>query len=306
LFSLQNDTVIISSIDNLDLANKIGDCLDLQVLQPNLKIFSDGESKIQLDSVSSKKCVIIHSTHPPVDQHLMQLFMIIHKCNTDHAQNIHVINPYMGYSRQDKEFIKGEVITIELIGKILEIIGTNRLVTIDIHNPNILTKFNFKADNISAIPLLAQYILKYLKSDNLLVISPDTGGVVRAKQLASIIESDVLYLTKTRDKYTGEVTTRYEGTTPIHDRDVILIDDIISTGHSIINAVKILKQLGCKKIFVLCTHALLLENAAQKLLTSGVNEIIATNSVPNPFAKVDLSSILSQNISTTVTAGNAN
>jgi len=302
---LQNSTVIISSIDNLDLANKIGDCLGLQVLQANLKIFSDGESKIQLDSISGKKCIIIHSTNPPVDQHLMQLFMIIHNCKTNHAQNIYLISPYMGYSRQDKEFIKGEVITFELIGKILGNIGTNSLVTIDIHNPNVLTRFNFKADNISAIPLLAQYVLKHLKLDNVLVISPDTGGIARAKQLASIIETEVLSLTKRRDKQTGEVMTRYEGITPVYDRDVILIDDIISTGHSIINAVKILKQLRCKKVFVLCTHALLIENAAQKLLTSGVNEIIATNSVPNPFAKVDLSGILSQNISSTVTASNA-
>jgi ribose-phosphate pyrophosphokinase len=301
LFSLRNDTVIISSIDNLDLAYKIGKRLDIQVLQPNLQIFSDGESKIHLDSVFEKKCIIIHSTHPPVDEHLMQLFMIIHKCNTDRAENICVISPYMGYSRQDKEFIKGEVITIDLIGKILATIGSNRLVTIDIHNPNVLTKFYFKADNISAIPLLAQYVSSYLKLDNPLVISPDTGGITRAKQLASILKTNMLSLTKTRNKYTGEVMTRYEGIIPVCDRDVILIDDIISTGHSIINAVKILKQLGCKNVFVLCTHALLLEKAAQKLLTIGVNDIIATNSVPNPFAKVDLSSILSQHISSFIT-----
>ena len=301
MFSLRNDTVIISSIDNWDLANKIGNLLEISVLQPNLQIFSDGESKIQLDSVYNKKCIIIQSTHPPVDEHLMQLFMIIDKCNTDRAENICVISPYMGYSRQDKEFIKGEVITIDLIGKILETIGTDRLVTVDIHNPNVLTKFHFKADNISAISLLAQYVLSYLKLDNPLVISPDTGGITRAKQLASILKTDMLSLTKTRDKYTGNVTTRYEGTTPLYGRDVILIDDMISTGHSIINAVKILKQLECKNVFVLCTHALLLENAAQKLLTIGINDIIATNSLPNPFAKVDLSSILSQHISSFIT-----
>lgn len=298
---MRNDTVIISSIDNWDLANKIGNLLEISVLQPNLQIFSDGESKIQLDSVYNKKCIIIQSTHPPVDEHLMQLFMIIDKCNTDRAENICVISPYMGYSRQDKEFIKGEVITIDLIGKILETIGTDRLVTVDIHNPNVLTKFHFKADNISAISLLAQYVLSYLKLDNPLVISPDTGGITRAKQLASILKTDMLSLTKTRDKYTGNVTTRYEGTTPLYGRDVILIDDMISTGHSIINAVKILKQLECKNVFVLCTHALLLENAAQKLLTIGINDIIATNSLPNPFAKVDLSSILSQHISSFIT-----
>ena len=301
MFSLRNDTVIISSIDNLDLAHKIGNHLDIQVLQPNLQRFSDGESKIQLDSVSDKKCIIIHSTHPPVDEHLMQLFMIIHKCNTDRAENICVISPYMGYSRQDKEFITGEVITIDLIGKILATIGISRLVTIDIHNPNVLTKFYFNADNISAIPLLAQYVSNYLKLDKPLVISPDTGGITRAKQLASILKTDMLSLTKTRNKYTGKVMTRYEGIIPACDRDVILIDDIISTGHSIINAVKILKQVGCKNVFVLCTHALLIENAVQKLLTIGVNDIIATNSVPNPFAKVDLSSILSHHISSFTT-----
>jgi ribose-phosphate pyrophosphokinase len=302
LFSLQNDTVIIGSIDNLDLANKIANHLDVQLLQAYLQIFPDGESKIRLDSVSSKKCIIIHSAHPPVDRHLMQLFMLIYKCNKDGAENICVVSPYMGYSRQDKEFIKGEVITLDLIGKILAFIGTNRLVTVDIHNPNILSKFSFKTDNISAVPSLAQYVLDHLKLDNPLVISPDAGGITRAEQLATILNSDMLSLTKTRNRYTGHVITKHEGTISVCDRDVILIDDMVSTGCSIINAVKILKELGSKNVFVLCTHALLLENAAQKLLTIGINDIIATNSVPNPFPRVDLSNILAQHISSFITS----
>jgi len=295
--TLRNDFIIISTIDNLELAKKVANQLDIQLVQAHLQRFSDGESKIQMSPVSNYRCIIIHSTHPPVDQHLMQLFMIIHKCTNDHAKDICIISPYMAYSRQDKEFINGEVISIYVIGKILECTGSKELVTVDIHNPNVLSKFTFKTYNISAIPLLAEYARSHIRLNDPLIISPDNGGINRAKQLANILNIEMSWLTKVRDRHTGQIKSKYEGTTSISHRDIIIIDDMISTGNSIINAAKILKELEAERLFVLCTHALLLENAAERLLTAGINDIIATNSIPNIFAKVDLSTMLSDHIS---------
>lgn len=291
---MQNDTVIISSIDNLELATKIAHNLDAQLMKADLRIFSDGESKIRMDSVSNKKCIIIHSTHPFADQRLMQLFMMIYKCNKDGAKDICALIPYMAYSRQDRAFIDGEVISMDLIGEILESIGTTQLVTIDIHNPKILSNFSFRTNNISAIPLLACYVLDHLKPHNPLIVSPDKGGINRAAELAKLLNTDMISLVKIRDRYTGEIQTKFEGSKSICDRDTIIVDDMISTGNSLINAAKVLKELGVQNIFVLCTHAVLLENAIEKLRDAGIKDIIATNSIPNVFARVDLGPMLSQ------------
>jgi ribose-phosphate pyrophosphokinase len=294
--TLRNDFLVISTIDNLELAKKVANQLDIQFMQAHLQIFSDGESKVQMNQISDNGCIIIHSTHPPVDQHLMQLFMMVHKCTNDHAKDICIISPYIAYSRQDKEFLNGEVISIDVMGKILECIGCKELVTVDIHNPNVLSRFVFKTYNISAIPLLAEYTRNHMHLNDPLIISPDNGGINRAEQLANILSIEMSWLTKTRDRYTGKIKTKYEGTSSISHRDIIIIDDMISTGNSIINAAKILKELGAEKLFVLCTHALLLEDAAERLLAAGITDIIATNSIPNIFAKVDLSTILSDHI----------
>lgn len=294
--ALRNDFLVISTIDNLELAKRVATQLGIQLMQAHLQIFSDGESKIRMNKVSDKRCIIIHSTHPPVDQHLMQLFMVIRKCAEDNAKDICIMSPYMSYSRQDKEFINGEVISINVIGNILECIGCNELVTVDIHNPNVLSRFTFKTCNISAIPLLAEYTKNHLHLNNPLIISPDDGGIKRAEQLANILNIEMSWLTKTRDRHTGKVKTKFERTTSISHRDIIMIDDMISTGNSIINAAKILKELEAERLYVLCTHALLLENAAERLLAVGITDIIATNSIPNIFAKVDISTILSDHI----------
>jgi ribose-phosphate pyrophosphokinase len=202
--------------------------------------------------------------------------------------------PYMAYTRQDKAFIDGEVISIDLIGNILESIGINQLVTIDIHNQNVLSNFSFRTGNISAIPILACYVSDHLKLHSPLIVSPDKGGINRAAELAKLLDTDMISLVKTRDKYTGEIQTKFEGNKSIRDRDTIIVDDMISTGNSIINATKVLKEFGAQNVFVLCTHALLLENATEKLRDAGIKHIIATNSIPNVFARVDLAAMLSQ------------
>lgn len=298
---MRTDSIIISTPDNLQLAKKIANRLDIKLQEVDMQIFSDGESKIRMNSVSNKKCIIIHSTHPPTDQHLMQLFMILYKCNKEAVRDIYIVCPYLAYSRQDKEFIQGEVVSIDVVGKILQCIGARKLVTFDIHNQDVLSKLPIDTDNISAIPLLADYMKNYTRLNDPLVISPDNGGIDRAKQLANILHINMSSLTKVRDRITGNVQTRYEGNISVSHRDIIIIDDIISTGNSIINAAKILKDLGAEKLFVLCTHALLLEDAVQRLLNAGINDIIATNSTQNNFAKVDLSSTLSEYIDTFIT-----
>jgi ribose-phosphate pyrophosphokinase len=292
----KNNTVIISDIRNSSLAKNISLSLDVPYENAELRVFADGESKIRLDNVAKRNCIIIHSTYPPIDQHLMQLFMIIYKCKQDGASDICVVNPYLAYSRQDKVFVEGEIVTINLIGRILASLGTTKLVTIDAHNPGSLN-YSFETVDLSAIPSLASYVKNNITLYKPIVISPDEGGIQRAKKFAGVIDVDMLSLIKTRDRFTGDVTISLSGQQPLENRDALIVDDMISTGNSIIKATEILKKNNIGNVYVICTHALLLDDAKEKLLNAGIMEVISTNSIPNEFAKVDLSSVISNYLS---------
>lgn len=288
----KNNTMIISDNRNSSLAKNISLYLDVPYENAELRVFADGESKIRFDNVAKRNCIIIHSTYPPTDQHLMQLFMIIYKCKQDGASNICVVNPYLAYARQDKVFVNGEIVTIDLIGQILASLGTTKLVTIDTHSPGSLN-YSFETVDLSAIPSLASYVKKNITLNKPIVISPDEGGIERAKKFAGVIDIDMLSLIKTRDRFTGDLTISLSKQQRLENRDALIVDDMISTGNSIIKATEILKKNNIGNVYVVCTHALLLNGAREKLLKSGIKEVISTNSIPNEFAKVDLSGVIS-------------
>ena len=288
----KNDTVIISDDQNSPLAKKISLDLHAEYKNIELRIFADGESKIRLDNMAKKNCIIIHSTYPPTDQHLMQLFMIMYKCKEDGAKDICVVSPYLAYTRQDKIFVDGEIITINLVGKILACLGITKLITIDTHKPNALN-YSFATIDLTAIPSLSSYVKHNLTMNNPIVISPDEGGIERAKKFAGLINANSLSLVKTRDRFTGDVSISLLDQGPLKNCDALIVDDMISTGASIMKTIELLKKYHIGNVYAICTHALLLDDAKQKLLNAGIKEVISTNSIPNEFAKVDLSSVIS-------------
>jgi len=288
----KNDTVIISDDQNSPLAKKISLDLHAEYKNIELRIFADGESKIRLDNMAKKNCIIIHSTYPPTDQHLMQLFMIMYKCKEDGAKDICVVSPYLAYTRQDKVFVDGEIITINLVGKILACLGITKLVTIDSHKPDALN-YSFATIDLTAIPSLSSYVKHNLTMNNPIVISPDEGGIERAKKFAGLINANSLSLVKTRDRFTGDVSISLLDQGPLKNCDALIVDDMISTGASIMKTIELLKKYHIGNVYAICTHALLLDDAKQKLLNAGIKEVISTNSIPNEFAKVDLSSVIS-------------
>jgi len=288
----KNNTVIISDDQNSPLAKKISLDLHAEYKNIELRIFADGESKIRLDNMAKKNCIIIHSTYPPTDQHLMQLFMIMYKCKEDGAKDICVVSPYLAYTRQDKVFVDGEIITINLVGKILACLGITKLITIDTHKPNALN-YSFATIDLTAIPSLSSYVKHNLTMNNPIVISPDEGGIERAKKFAGLINANSLSLVKTRDRFTGDVSISLLDQGPLKNCDALIVDDMISTGASIMKTIELLKKYHIGDVYAICTHALLLDDAKQKLLNAGIKEVISTNSIPNEFAKVDLSSVIS-------------
>lgn len=277
---------VVAGPGSFDLAKNIAKRLDAQLTVASLRIFSDGESNIKLGKVS-KNCVIVQSTHPPTDTHLIQLLMMAKKCTDDGAQHVCAVIPYLGYARQDRAFLQGEVVSIGLVAKLLETVGLKHIITVDIHSQLAMSYFE-SIQNISSVPLLADYASKMKLSDPI-AVSPDAGGTNRAKEFAQHLNIDVIVLKKSRHRVTGEVTVDEKLHMDISKRDAIVIDDIISSGGSIIKAAEVLHKKGVDTIYAMCTHALLIGDAARKIKSAGVQDIISTNSVPGEYSKVEIS-----------------
>jgi ribose-phosphate pyrophosphokinase len=277
---------VVAGPGSFDLAKNIAKRLGAQLTVASLRIFSDGESNIKLGKVG-KNCVIVQSTHPPTDTHLIQLLMMAKKCTDDGAQHVCGVIPYLGYARQDRAFLEGEVVSIGLVAKLFETAGLKHIITVDIHSQLAMSYFA-SIQNISSVPLLADYASK-MKLRDPIAVSPDAGGTNRAKEFARHLNIDVIVLKKSRHRVTGEVTVDEKLHMDISKRDAIVIDDIISSGGSIIKAAEVLHKKGVGKIYAMCTHALLIRDAAQKIKSAGVEDIISTNSVPGEYSKVEIS-----------------
>ena len=291
---MYKDVAIIAGPSSLDLGTSIAKHLEAELVPVDLKIFPDGESKIKLGKVEKDYCIIVQSTYPPTDRHLLQALMMIKRCSVDGSANVWAIMPYMAYSRQDREFLDGEVVSTALIGKLIETAGTKRLITVDIHSPASLSYFTIDTQNISAVGLLAEYAASKIKLNAPIVVSPDLGGAKRAFEFARILGTDMVALTKRRDKDTAQVVMEEkELNSNVVGRDLILLDDMISTGESIVEACRFLSRYSPNKIYAMCTHALLIGDAMTRIRAAGVEEIISTNSIPGINAKVDLAQLIS-------------
>jgi len=295
-YNLKGEISVIAGPSSTDLATRIARDLDAELIPVDVRIFADGESKIKLGKSGKKCCIIVQSTYPPTDRHLLQALMMIKNCTDCKAVNVYTVIPYMAYARQDKVFLEGEVISIALVAQLLEAVGTKQVITVDIHSSLALSHFTINVHNISSIPILANYAANQMKLTKPIVVSPDSGGITRAREFAKILKVDLVALKKSRNRDTGEVQIDERLDSSIMDRDILLIDDMISSGDSMVNACRALKKNECGKIYALCTHALLVGDAIQRIKAAGIEDIIATNSIPTEFAKVDLSQIISENL----------
>ncbi len=287
--------VISNQIDSMvdSIADSIADKLGAKLIKSEIRVFSDGESKIRLCAKIPKnsKVIIVQSLHMPVDTNLFRALCLISKVK-ESTSDITIVIPYMGYARQDAEFLKGEIITVKVIGTLLKKMGVVKIIIVDIHSTKGLTLLGRHAKNVTAIPALAKYFDTAMQHHikNPIVISPDKGGAQRAQQFAKELGCDHIILEKSRDRKTGEVCIKTKKASIVRGKDAIIIDDMISTGGSIVKSAQFLKSQNSNKIFVACTHALLVDGARSKIKKAGVNKIISTNTIPNTTtAKVDVS-----------------
>ncbi|MEM3381064.1 MAG: ribose-phosphate diphosphokinase [Candidatus Bathyarchaeia archaeon] len=285
--------MIIYGKGSEELGIKIAEQLQVKAAGVESKIFPDGESYIRfIENLEDRDLIIIQYCYPQQDKKLMELFFMLDTARDLGARRTVAVIPYLPYARQDKRFRPGEVVSNKSVGKLFGAVGTDILVTVDVHSENSLKSFKLQTVNLSAMPLLAEY-LKTLKLTKPYVMAPDRGAVTHAQLVSSILNTDYAYFEKHRDRVTGEVVTDYKDI-DIGGRDVIILDDIISTGSTIANVARVMRSKTDRKIVAACTHGLIIGEAEKTIRESGVTDIISTDTVPSKFSKVSVSTIISK------------
>lgn len=309
---------ILAGPASKDIAKGIADTLadeHVRLVDVDLRVFPDGESKIRIaDAIDGDDVVVVQSTHPPVDAHMMQLFFILSKVSRVASRTVAVV-PYLGYARQDREFLAGEIVSIDAIAKIISSYAIDALITFDAHSSLALSYFTVPVHNISAVPLLAEYFKKRLAGEgveakDVLSISPDAGGAARAEALADMLHCNSIALRKSRDRMTGAIKIDHEMLSKMRDdlkgKVAIVVDDMISTGGSVTEAIRALLEYGCKSVYVACTHALMLDGALERIKDGGASDVVATNTVPNMVSKmVDVAPLAASAVLSILSSNNA-
>jgi len=275
------------------LSEKLG----FPLLSAEFRIFRDGESKFTLhENVEGKSVLIVQSTYHPVDQHMFQLLLASHQLSEAGAKVTAVV-PYLAYARQDKEFLPGEGVTLGVIAHLMRSMGVRRLVTVDIHSAEGLALFSFPTYSVSAIPSLVEYVKTELGLKDAVVISPDFGGSKRTEAFAQLYGAKFLQLSKTRDRTTGGVSMK-ESNLEVTDKEVVIVDDIISHGDTVEAAAEAVIKQGAKRVLAVCVHGLFVGDALQQLEKTSIGPIVCTNTVPGKFSKVDVSEALASHLRT--------
>ncbi len=284
-----------------DLAQKMGKVLGVKELPVDQHIFPDGERRVRVnEAVVSDSVVVVQSAYPPVDTNYMELFFLIDALKRSGAEFVTAVVPYFGYQRQDHIFRDGEAVSLEVVIRILENLGIDKLVSVDMHSIRIPSLFHIPVKHVSALPLFAEEIRKNnWNTEDTVLVSPDMGGIARIKKLSELLD-DMPYvaLEKDRDLETGEVkiTGVKEGSIKGKKR-AIMVDDLISSGKTIILGSDFLKSHGITEVIVMATHAIFSEDAPSALEKSFISSVFVTDTVVLPkeklFSKLTVLSVAS-------------
>ena len=284
---------IFSGTSNEPLTKKIAKELKIKLSPLEIHIFPDGEKRVRiLNSVIGENCFVVQSCSPPVDSHYMELFFIVDALKRAGAKSITTVISYLGYQRQDHLFRSGEAVSLDIIVKTLEAVGVNKLITLDLHSIKIPEFFHIPLLHLSALSVFAKEIKKIINEskDNIL-ISPDAGGIRRVKLLSEMLNfMPYAIILKSRDLSTGEITaSKIEGLGGIDLKEIrraFIIDDMISSGGTIVLASNLLKERGVKEVFVFATHPVFSIDAPKILSQNkSIKKVFVTDTVYLPKEK---------------------
>ena len=271
---------ILSGTSNPKLSKEISKQLKLKLVNTNIKRFSDGEIYIEInENIRGNSVFVIQSTSNPANDNLMELLLCIDALRRSSAKNITAVIPYYGYARQDRKVVPRTSISAKVVANLITNAGASRVVTVDLHAGQIQGFFDMPVDNLFTTPLFARYIKKKLKNKKLICVSPDVGGVQRTRGLATKVKADLAIIDKRRPRPGKSEVMNIIG--DVKGKTCIIVDDIIDSGGTIINAVDALKKNGATDVYVFITHAVLSGDAANKIKKSKIKKLVITDSIDN-------------------------
>lgn len=271
---------ILAGNSNPPLAQEISKALGKELIDSEVSQFSDGEISVHIkETVRGKDLFVIQSTSPPVNDNLMELLIIIDALKRASAKRITAVIPYYGYARQDRKH-KGRVpISAKLVANLIQVAGADRMLTLDLHAGQIQGFFDIPVDNLWSNPILAGYFESEFKgSESLVVVSPDVGGVKRARLVAERLNVSLAIVEKRRMDF-KERTEALNVIGEVEGKTVLIVDDMISTGGTLVEASKILKDRGVKEQYASCTHGIFSNGAVTKLKDSPFKKVVVTDTI---------------------------
>lgn len=273
------------------LSNEIADLLDIRVGDMTVTHFSDHETRVVVrDSVRGSDVYLMQPTCAPVNEHIMNLLIVLDSIRRASANTISAIIPYFGYSRQEKKTKGREPITAKLIANLLTVAGAQRIITFDLHTNAIQGFFDIPVDHLSAIPLLASYFISKELEDEIVIVSPDAGGVARAREFAKRLNASLAIIDKRRPKPNQAEMTHLIG--DVRGKIAILVDDLIDTAGTIAEASRLLDRHGAREVFACATHAVFSGPAIERLQDTPLTEVVVTDTIPTDGKEFDRLKVL--------------
>ncbi|KYH36193.1 MAG: ribose-phosphate pyrophosphokinase (PRPS, prsA) [Candidatus Hecatellales archaeon B24] len=287
--------LVVGGPASAELARKVAQLVGCRFVEVEARKFPDGESYVRLTrEVKDEKTVIVQSTYPPQDTHLLQLLLLVDAATRSRASEVTAVVPYMAYARQDKVFRPNEPVSAEVVLKVLRELGTRRIVTVDVHSPEVFSRVAMEHVNLSAIGILARHFLD-LGFKGVSAFAPDRKAARMAEEASKILGGSYGWFSKQRDRVTGEVSMMLERG-EAEGREIVIFDDIISSGGTVMMAARTLKKAGARRVYAACTHALTSRESYMKILSSGVEDIVSTDTIPTFTSKVSVAGLLAETL----------
>ncbi|HFT6436714.1 TPA: ribose-phosphate diphosphokinase [Listeria monocytogenes] len=275
---------IFSLNSNRELAEEIAKEVGIELGKSSVTHFSDGEIQINIEeSIRGCHVYVIQSTSNPVNQNLMELLIMIDALKRASAATINIVMPYYGYARQDRKARSREPITAKLVANLIETAGATRMITLDMHAPQIQGFFDIPIDHLNAVRLLSDYFSERHLGDDLVVVSPDHGGVTRARKMADRLKAPIAIIDKRRPRPNVAEVMNIVGN--VEGKVCIIIDDIIDTAGTITLAAKALREASATKVYACCSHPVLSGPAMKRIEESPIEKLVVTNSIALPEEK---------------------
>ena len=271
---------LLTGNSNKTLSKNIAKYLKSKLVNSSIRKFADGEIYIEInENIRGNSIFIIQSVSSPANDNLMELLLCIDALKRSSAKNITAVIPYFGYARQDRKVVPRTSISAKLVSNLITKAGADRIVTVDLHAGQIQGFFDIPVDNLFATPIFARHVRKKIKSKKIICVAPDVGGTERARALGKLLNAELAIIDKRRPKPGQSQVMNVIGN--VKDKTCIIVDDIIDSGGTIVNAAAALKKRGAKEVFVYITHGVLSGDAVKKIQKSVIKNLVITDTIDN-------------------------